>query len=371
MTFSRFLFITIVVLNVSVLHSQSAAKINEDQDAPRVMIYCAENGFLEPVKSMVARGVDVNIHDVNDYSALAAASSLGHKDIVSFLISKGGDKRRLKPLEENFQDITPVPENTEAQIAYIFAVRWGIDDMVRFFIDKGISVDTVDSSGSSALTVAAVNNHVELVKYLIGKKADLNLLNGVSHTPLDQALIDGSAEGAALIALAGGRMQSEDIGWYEKKLHAVLIKKDSNLEEKNPYDDMNLIMYAAQRNHSMAIRYLAKRGADINVKYNSRQMRNRMINGSTPIILALRDNGGLDAAYELIRLKASLDDLNNTDETALLIAVYHADIDLVRALLDAGANVNRADSFGKTPYYFAKMNSDADMMKLLKSRGGK
>ncbi len=363
--------ITSAILIASLINVHAASKINEDQDAARVMIYCAENGFLEPIKSMLAKGVDVNISDVNDYSAPGAASLFGHKDLVKFLISKGADKSKLKDVQENFQDVTPPAENTEAQIALIFAVRWGIDDMVRFFIDKGVPVDTVDSGGSNALTVAAVNNHIDLVKYFISRKADLNLLNGISHTPLDQALIDGSPEGAALIALAGGKIQSEDIGWYEKKLHAVLIKKDSSLEEKNSYDDRTLLMYAAEKNHPMVIRYLVSRGADKNIKYNSRQMRNNNIKGSTPLILALRDNAGIDAAYELIRLKASLDDINSSDESPLLLAVYHSDIDLVRALLDAGANVNRADSFGKTPYYFAKMNSDTEMMKLLKSRGGK
>jgi ankyrin repeat protein len=100
-------------------------------------------------------------------------------------------------------------------------------------------------------------------------------------------------------------------------------------------------------------------------------MDHRPFNGSTALIFALRDRSGTDAAFELIRLKASLDNLNNSDETALLCAVYHANSDLVVVLLNAGAGVNRADSMGKTPYYYAMMNGNEKLMAILKARGGR
>ena len=52
-------------------------------------------------------------------------------------------------------------------------------------------------------------------------------------------------------------------------------------------------------------------------------------------------------------------------------AAKTGDIDIVKALIEAGANVNQANSLGNTPIYGATCNSHLDVVKALKTAGAK
>ena len=52
-------------------------------------------------------------------------------------------------------------------------------------------------------------------------------------------------------------------------------------------------------------------------------------------------------------------------------AAYNGHLDIVKALIEAGANVNKADSDGYTPIYGATCNRHLDVVKALKTAGAK
>ncbi len=364
------LILVLLLVSYSAL-SASASQINDDEDTPRIMVSAAERSYVDIIDSMISRGVNINIQNVNGYSALSTASENGRTELVKFLLLKGADKSHIKSLHHSPMVIPEIKDDYEAPKIFIYCVRYGIIKAAVSMLNRGVDINSSDSQGNNALTVAAIYGYKDIMELLLKKGADVNQINGIGQSPAVSAIENGGAEGAEFIVRNGGKLQGIDLEWYTAKMFAVVSGKDANLEARDQQSEKTVLMLAAEKNHTGTVRYLVKKGAKINAEFSSTRREHRPYNGSTALIFALRDKSGTDAAFELIRLKASLDNLNNSDETALLSAVYHAQPDLVIALLNAGANVNRADSFGKTPYYYAMMNGNAEIMAILKARGGR
>lgn len=89
----------------------------------------------------------------------------------------------------------------------------------------------------------------------------------------------------------------------------------------------------ASRNDAVYLRFLLAKGADPNIQDAS---------GNTPAMLAV-EKGFTEGLESLIRYKANLNLGNAQGETPLIRAVQLRRIDLVRTLLDGGANPDQAD----------------------------
>mmetsp|Transcript_421 Transcript_421/g.733 ORF Transcript_421/g.733 Transcript_421/m.733 type:complete len:708 (+) Transcript_421:38-2161(+) len=72
----------------------------------------------------------------------------------------------------------------------VHAVQWGDLSFVEKAIDSfGMSPDTTDADGCSLLHWAAINNRIEIVRYLFGKKANVSVIGGKNQeTALQWAL---------------------------------------------------------------------------------------------------------------------------------------------------------------------------------------
>ncbi|MEN9933032.1 MAG: hypothetical protein RIS17_1605 [Pseudomonadota bacterium] len=102
---------------------------------------------------------------------------------------------------------------------------------------------------------------------------------------------------------------------------------------------------------------LYQKGANLNAKDRD---------GNTPLILAAISRWA-EGATTLIRLKAQVNAQNRLGETALLKAVQARDLQLAKALIDAGANADIADNSGISPRLAAQNDPRAaSIAKLLK-----
>ena len=106
--------------------------------------------------------------------------------------------------------------------------------------------------------------------------------------------------------------------------------------------------------------FLLNQGADPNLAGR---------NGDTPLIAAARV-GYLGAAADLIRLRVKVDGANRMGETALIVAVQQRQPAVVKLLLAAGANPDRADSAaGLTARDYAKRDTRSrEILKLIEAK---
>ena len=179
---------------------------------------------------------------------------------------------------------------------------------VERLIREGASVAARDSRGRTALLVATHGNHVPVARALIAAGADVNAKDDIQ----DSAFLYAGAEGRIEI------------------LKMTLPTAD--LKSTNRYGGTALIP-AAHHGHTEAVRILLATAID-------------------------------------------KDHVNRLGWTALLEAVILGDggpvhTEIVRLLVEAGANVNIADREGVTPLQHAKRRGYAAMVRILEARGAR
>lgn len=160
---------------------------------------------------------------------------------------------------------------------------------------------------------------------------------------------------------------------------------------------LHVAAFARQRD---AMRALAKAGADPNALENDRYdivtiaavaddvetLKVALaIGGKATNVTSRYDGTALIAAAHLghdevvrtlIAARAPLDHVNNLGWTALIESIVLGDggprhLATLKALVDAGANVNLADRNGITPLHLAEGNGYRDMAEVLRAAGGR
>lgn len=98
--------------------------------------------------------------------------------------------------------------------------------------------------------------------------------------------------------------------------------------------------------------FLLARGANVNV---------RDARGVTPLVLAC-NLGFVDGVQLLVDRKARLDEPNDAGETPLISAVHRRDLAMMRILLKAGADPDRADNSGRSARDYAKLGGGTQLL---------
>lgn len=143
--------------------------------------YLAVENQLEAVQALVTRGADVNtVSDVGG-TPLSETASLGHANIVGFLLSVGAK------LDLQGQD-----EPTLSQ-----AVSSGSSEIVRMILNAGADINIKNDLDETPLHVAASKNNVEMVRLLVSAGADASARCIFDRTPLDVARNSGAAAAEA------------------------------------------------------------------------------------------------------------------------------------------------------------------------------
>ena len=143
---------------------------------------------------LIGRGADVNAQDRQRDSAFLLAGARGHTEIVRATLRAGA---RL--------DST----NRYGGTALIPACHHGHVDTVRLLLSTDIDVDHVNHLGWTALPEAVILGdggpaHQQIVRLLLGRRAQPNLADRDGVTPLQHALKRDQPEVPALVRAAGG-----------------------------------------------------------------------------------------------------------------------------------------------------------------------
>ena len=219
----------------------------------------------------------------------------------------------------------------------IYAVRYGNVERVRELIDCfGLSY----SGGYDLLCDALANKQTEVAKLLLTKGSKVNSRNGrPTGTPLHYAVINGDIE-----------------------IVEMLLNRSANINAANQYGITPL--YNAVRSKKMEIiELLLKKGAFVNAR-----------NGCsfTPLHLAV-EKGSKEIVKLLLKHGASVNSACNSafreghtlwlgvketctyweGYTPLWLAVGKGHEEVVKLLLESGANVHAEDKDGKTVLHFA------------------
>ncbi|MDC1295782.1 ankyrin repeat domain-containing protein [Myxococcota bacterium] len=260
---------------------------------------------IEPVSDAIiieARTAGrLNSYDVHGETPLLKAVALQQVDNVRRLLALGADPDLTSELRN-----TPLGEVSNLSSPEI---RLGV---ARALLNSGAEVDRKNSNGFTPLVLAAQMGHTNLIELLISHGAEVDLLNG--YPPNRQA--------ALLNAVWFGRVDAVK----------TLLDAGADPELTDHGQDTPLGTAAFLSGRIDEARLLLDVGADVDRK-NS--------NGMAPLALAAQV-GHSSVVELLISHGADVDMMNGLppSETALLNAVIKGHLDVVRVLLDAGADPN-------------------------------
>jgi serine/threonine-protein phosphatase 6 regulatory ankyrin repeat subunit B len=279
---------------------------------------------IEIVKMLLEKGANVNETDERVRTAFLVAAWRGRKRIVEVL------------LEQEVDVDTTVPTTKFGGWTALIAVSvQGNPDIVKLLLDNGADMNAKDEKGNTALFHASGRGHAEIVEMLLDNEADMNAKDKNGQT----ALIEASEKGHAEIVV-------------------MLLEKGVNMNVDDNHVKVALIT-ASGRGHKRVVEVLLDKGVDVNAIDTT-------FAGWTPLITA-----SVRGYAEIVAMLLTRDGIlvNAGDEhgrTALIFASNNGYIDIVKLLLDNGANVNAEDKGGNTALIFASNKGHTDIMELLK-----
>jgi ankyrin repeat protein len=184
--------------------------------------------------------------------------------------------------------------------------------LMRILLRHGADVNLADAGLDRPLHVAAKTANVRAAKLLLARGAKPDAKNRAGYTPLH--LLGSNKPGLARLAVA-----------------KALIRQGANLETRGRLGQTPLLACIARR-HPGSARILTRLGARVNA----------------------RDHEGNNALLLLSQTGAYQD---RDDEM------------LLRQLLKYGADARKADTFGRTPLYFAAIHKSEAFIKRLLAAG--
>ena len=204
------------------------------------------------------------------------------------------------------------------------AVEFGNLDMVKFFLDKGTSVDSREENGATCLVrsiIGAVPSQ-EIAMELIERGADLWHFNCNGWVALTGAAMANMPEVIEKI-----------LAHTNKTINMRFVKKH---HDREPEEDTPLT-FLAHMGSPDSVKLLISLGADVNYTTSD---------GTTPLMHATTNEDGKEILFTLLEEGADIDMEDSQGDTALQWAIEENEIEIVEELVYYGADIMHKNKKG-------------------------
>lgn len=254
----------------------------------------------------------------------------------------------------------------------IDAIRSGNRAAVLELLEKHANVNARAADGSTALQWAVYRGDADLVGRLLEAGADVRAPNRYGATPMSLAAVAASAGIVRQLLRAGADADSPN-AYGQTALMVVartnhvdtallLLRHGAHVNARETWRQQTALMWAAAECQPEMVAALLAHGADANARSavnhwkriataESREQYHPA-GGFTPLLYAARQ-GCLASAQALVRGGADIDLASPDGISPMLMATLNAHFDLAAWLLQAGANPNAWDKWGRAPLYAA------------------
>lgn len=253
------------------------------------------------------------------------------------------------------------------------ALKAGDRKAVQALLKQGADVNAADPDGTTPLQWAVRSDDIDTVQMLLRAGANPKPSNRYGVTPLSLAAGNGNAAIVDILLKAGADPAAAAPGGQTILMIAartgnpqaieLLLARGLDVNAREAAYGETALMWAAAGNHAEAVQLLIAHGADVNARsaelkypqdrFGLEGVLTILPRGSwTPLMYAARE-GSVDAVRALAEAGA---DLNLTDPdgtTPLVLAIINGHFDTAALLLDKGADPNIADTAGMAALYAA------------------
>lgn len=311
-----------------------------------VLMTASRTGSAKAVRLLASRGADVNAREQSrGQTALMWAVAQQHPDVVEALVALGADvharssprPRRIHTRTAGFNPAGVVDVVQGGNTPLLFAARQGGLDIAWRLVAAGADVNDAAASGTSALVVAAHSGHTALAAFLLEQGADPNAAEA-GYSALHVATLRGDETLAAALLARGADPNAPIRRGSPGRRNSPDYVLEHDVVGATPF------WLAAHFAEPGIMRALAAHGADPRVALPD--------GGATPLMAAV-------AARR--RREPGLAPNPAEDERLVLAAA--------KAAIDAGGDVNAADTAGNTALHTAASRRLDTVVGLLADRG--
>ena len=299
----------------------AGAIINSRNDKGETPLYTACEAGQTIIVSRLLQEPSIQLELVNtdfDATALHMACLKGHILIVNKLIYKGASINA-----QNKDGATPL----------FLACQEGYSQVVNTLLDHGAHIDTSAFDGATPFHVAVTRGHIAIMRILQRRGAQIHLAKTSSVTPLYSACQNGK------------------IATVE-----FLLTHNADIRTKHRVTGFTVLHLAC----------VLDRMPIVKLFLNNKQRSEFLINDPAIMdVSQLRSDGKLnDVSFEPEGIR--INPHTHTGHTPLHLACWWGNNELVKLLLDAGADIHLKTTGGATALDFAQEKNHEEIVALLK-----
>jgi ankyrin repeat protein len=326
---------------------ENGANINELERDYTALWVASEEGHVDLVRLLLSKGANVNLG--GEYgSPLQIASRNGHAEIVHLLLENGANV-----------DATAKFMGSALYAASEFwnPYAYGYTDIVRLLLEKGAAINVGGGPHGTALRIACMQGSTELVRLLLQNGADASATGGTNSTPLSVAAHMGHLT-----------------------IVEILIEKGANVDVNAVGgENATALQLASSAGHTEIAYLLLEKGADVNAggRENATALQLASNAGHTEIVQILLEHGAdVNAAggkygTSLQAACARRLDPNWVYPTGYAEYFLACSADIVRFLLEKGADVNAAGGGNGNALQMASQNGYTEIAQILRDHGAR
>jgi cytohesin len=321
------------------------AKKRREENLVNIFCKAARGGDLSTINMLLAAGIPVDARDSEGCTAFFRAAANGRLNVVERLLQAGANRNERNGLH--------------GLTALQIAEQVGRRELVKFLLKS--EADKTATSKSPVIPAAALRT------VLLGTAIDKKLLDSAAVGNV-QEVLNALDAGAELDTVDGKGMTALHYAAFNNRADVVKILLAAGADPNAKNEDGNTpLHYAAiqasytPEENEQIIELLLKAGAHLNAG-TSRQ-------GTTPLHYAAAHNRP-HVVRALLQAGADVNRENHCG-TPLHIAAHYGHVDIVTSLLRAGAHKDTVAKDGSTPLSIAQTKGHAAIALLLKLAGAK
>lgn len=280
-------------------------------DGRNFLLWAAYKGNVPLMKWLIEQGSDVQHTD--DYGAnlltFPAGSGLMDRDAYDLILASGIDVASTN--------------RAGANVLLLLAPYFQGEEMLQYFVDKGLDIHSQDDNGNGMFNYAARRGNVSLMKRLIEM--------GLPYQQLNK-----KGENAIIWASFGSRAYSNPLEVYEYLVDLGLEADIVSLEGRTPLHSI-----VGSVKDMEVLDFFIERGVNINQVDQD---------GNTAFLNAVRNNNE-PVIKKLINAVSNINHTNAAGHSALTYAIQRNAVETADLLLANGASMDVLDAKGNSLAY--------------------
>lgn len=353
-----------LIENGADLHGQTCD--SKELAGYRAVHYAAEFGEDKLLSILLKPNVPLSHGDPEPFH-LAAAN--GHVNCLKLLLdheSSTSHPRRLLDM----------PNVSNQETALHFASDGQTIPALSFLIKEGANTEAVDTSGCTPLHIAVSSCHIDAVKLLVAEGANVNCRDEEGLTPMHYAARDGFLD--ILLLLHQSDMTARDMNG-QQPIHLAAAADESHISVVQHFIDRGVDLHSSNLLDDSPLHLMVANGSqemqEIAMKHVTDPYTSRHPSDGTILNIAC-SFGKLFTVKDLLKRfpnenAAQFVDFPGRPGTPLYLAAYRGELEMMEALLEAGASLDLIGGEHGPPLHTACAMGRIEAVRFLLDRGAK